>query len=165
MCLMVWIGTARPLPTGTSPEPSEKADLYCVEAVPADAAIRSRFSSPQVTYVGSHQGCGCGFNSGELAWQGFERVADAMTLLDAMTDDEREELLAAQRSRVRLRDLVSSALTDGPVELYACWAGDEEAPATREETIDPTWLTELTSPLEEGVRYAVLAEIAELRGS
>ena len=158
MCLMVWIGTvAAVMP---SPEQRNEAALDCVENVPTDAPIRARFASPHVMYVGSHQGCGCGFNSAELAWQGFEWVAEAMALLDAMTDEEREELLAAQRSRVRLRELVCGALAAGPVEIYACWAGDEDAAPTREATIDPTWLTERTSPLEERCRYTVPAQVA-----
>jgi hypothetical protein len=108
-----------------------------------------------VTYVGSHEGCGCGYNSGDLAWQGIDDVADAVALLGAMTDDEREKFLAEQRSRARLWALVSAALGDGPVEVYACWAGNEEVEPTGERTIAPAWLADRTAPPEERVRYRV----------
>ena len=133
MCLMVWVGTVEAVPPVAKPTaPSAEAGYHYVEEVPDDAPIRVRLTSPHVTYVGSHEGCGCGYNSGDLSWQGIEAVADAMDLIEAMTADEREEFLAEQRSRVRLRDLVCTALAAGPVEVYACWAGDEEAPPNGE---------------------------------
>ena len=156
MCLMVWIGTVAAVPPVPKPAtPGTPADYHYVEEVPDDAPIRARLASPHVTYVGSHEGCGCGYNSGDLAFQGIEEVAEAMALLDAMTDHERDELVAEQRSRVRLRNLVTDALAHGPVEIYACWAGDEDAPPDGEKTIDPAWLTDRTAPLEERLRYTL----------
>src|SRR5262249_6607153 len=73
------------------------------------------------------------------------------------TENERDEFLAEQRSRERLRDVVQSALADGPVEVYACWAGDEDAAPVGEETIGPNWITDLTEPFEERVRYRLVA--------
>jgi hypothetical protein len=155
-CLMVWVGTLCPvLPVAKPAEPTAQEGYHYVEEVPADAPIRSRFTTPHVTYVGSYEGCGCGFNSGNLAWQGIDDVADALELLGAMTVDEREEFLAEQRSRTRLRDLVRAALDDGPVEVYACWAGDEDEAPVDERTIAPAWLTDRTAPLGEGVHYSV----------
>ncbi len=109
-----------------------------------------------MTYVGSYERCGCGFNSAKLEWEGFADVADAMTFIDAMTDNEREEFLAEKHSRERLGALVSTALPHGKVELYVCWAGDEGDPPDRVETIETRWLTERLAPLEEGVKYVVL---------
>jgi len=156
MCLMVWIGTASPVsPVAKPTEPTADAGYHYVEEVAVDAPIRARFTTPHVTYVGSHEGCGCGYSSGDLSWQGIDNVADAVALLGAMADDEREEFLAKQRSRDRLRTLVCAALEEGPVEIYACWAGDEEAAPIGEQTIAPARLTERTTPLEERVRYRV----------
>ena len=156
MCLMVWIGTVEPVAAVAKPvDPTAEAGYHYVEEVRADAPIRSRFTTPHVTYVGSHEGCGCGYNSGDLAWQGIEDATDAMALLGAMTEDELEEFIAEQRSRARLRALVSAALGDGPVEVYACWAGDEKVEPIGDRTIAPARLTERTAPLEERVRYRV----------
>jgi hypothetical protein len=160
MCLMVWIGTAAAVPPVAKPtSPSEAAGYHYVEEVRTDAPIRARLASAHVTFVGSHEGCGCGYNSDDLAWQGIDDVVEATSLLGAMTTDEREEFLAEQRSRARLRALVCAALADGPVEIYACWAGDEDAVPCGEETIDPTWLTDRTAPLEERFRYVVTVPV------
>jgi hypothetical protein len=145
------------VPVARPADPSEAASYCCVEEVPTDAPVRARFAAPHVTYVGSHEGCGCGYTSHDLVLQGIEDVGEAMALLGAMTETERDELLAEQRSRERLRDLVSAALADGPVEIYACWAGDEDAAAISEETIALTWITDRTAPFEEGVHYLVVA--------
>ena len=153
---MVWIGTEQPVPPVLpTAEPDLVTGCYEVDEVAADALVRARFTSPHVTYVGSHEGCGCGFNSAQLEWE-FTDVADAMALIDAMTDNEREEFLAEKRSRERLGALVSAALPHGKVEIYVCWAGDEGDPPDCVETIETRWLTERLAPLKEGVKYEVL---------
>jgi hypothetical protein len=159
MCLQVWVGTPRPIATSprrTDPDP-EVGYAYA-EEVAAAAAVRARFTAAHVTYVGSHEGCGCGFQSSGLAFDGVATVAEARVLLDAMTADERAELDAEQRSRERLRALIDDARAYGAVELFACWAGDEVDPeiATRE-VAAPAWLVEQVEPLEERVRYVIAA--------
>lgn len=158
MCLMVWVGTATAVPAVAGPTRHDvDADYYCVEDVAADAPIRARFTSPHVTYVGSHEGCGCGFNSADLLFQGIDMMTEATALLGAMDEEERADLAAEQRSRTRLGALVCAALQHGLVEIYGCWAGDEAEPLSDERTIVPSWLTERTVPIEERVRYRVIA--------
>ncbi|MFI6730880.1 hypothetical protein [Streptomyces atratus] len=108
-----------------------------------------------MTYVGPYQGCGCGFNSSQFEWEGFADAADAMTLIDAMRDEEREEFLAQKHSRECLAALVSEALAHGKVDIYACWAGDESEPPDRIEHIGTDWLTKHLTPLLERVKYTV----------
>jgi hypothetical protein len=159
MCLMVWIGTVQPVggvarPAGESPDSSS----FRTEVEPANARIRECFVSPCVTYVGSHQGCGCGFNSSMMHdREGISAAADAMPLLDALDDPAREDFLAEQGSRAWLRALVSRALADGDVEIYGCWAGDEGGEPVRVETVDVGWFTERVAPIEELVKYVVRA--------
>ncbi len=156
MCLMVWIGTEvpiQPLPAHAEPDPI--TEYFCIEPVAGDAAIRDRFSSTYTTYVGSHQGCGCGFNSGLMEFEGFETEAELGPLIGALLDDEQREYLSERRSRERLHSLVVSALASGPVAVYSCWAGGEGEPATSEETVEAKWLLEKTAPLKEGVLYRV----------
>ena len=158
MCLMVWIGTELGLTPIAHPVEPDPVIGWCrIEEVAQDAPIRARFETPHVTFFGSHEGCGCGFNSGGIEWEGFETVQELLPLLDALREDEREEFLAEQGSRERLRAQVTAALEHGPVEVYGCWAGDEEMPPNGVETIDAAWLTERTAPLEERVKYAVRA--------
>jgi hypothetical protein len=140
---MVWIGTCVPVHTVPKPERTTPgADYSYVEPVPADAPVRARFSLPHVAYFGSHESCGCGYNLGEVAWQGIDLMTDAVALLGAMTEEERSAFLLEQRSRERLRALVEAARVEGPVELFACWAGAEGVPATVTRTIAPTWISE-----------------------
>lgn len=157
MCLMVWVGTEQPVPAvsraedaGTGPD-----GYFTVSEVPPDAPVRGRFPSPHVTYVGSHEGCGCGFNSGALTFEGVESEAELAGLLGALTDEERGEYAAERRSRERLCAIVRAAAVAGPVYVYACWAGDESEPPVAEERPDAGWLLERTAPLEERIRYLV----------
>ncbi|MFJ2810298.1 hypothetical protein [Kitasatospora sp. NPDC087271] len=154
MCLMVWIGTEQPvLPIPCTAGP-QLGTCYCgVREIAADAPVRARFTSPHVTYVGSHEGCGCGFNSSRFEWEGFTDTADAMALVDAMRDEEREEFLAQKHSREFLAALVSAALPHGRVDIYMCWAGDEDEPPDRVESIETRRLTERLTPLQERVKY------------
>ncbi len=159
MCLMLWMGTTHPLPPlprcAPGATPDEVLGYACVDHVPAEAVVRKRFASPHVAYVGSHKGCGCGFESNGLDFDGVETTELAMELLPAMNENEQLEFLAEQRSRAWLRAMVESARTDGPVELFACWAGDECEPALHEHVIDPADLTRTTAPLTERAHYVL----------
>ena len=157
MCLMVWIGTERPVSPILCAVDPHVATCYCaVREIAADEPARGRFTSPHVTYVGSHEGCGCGFNSSQLEGEGFTDVADAMALIDAMRDEERDEFLAQKHSRENLVALLTAALPYGKVDMYVCWAGDEDGPPDRVEGIEVRWLTERLAPLQERVKYTVL---------
>ncbi len=143
---MVWIGTERPI----VPAPAEQS---YADPEPPRRAVRQRMSSPCVTYVGSHEGCGCGFNSSCVEWQGFDDEPELAPLVDALLDDEREKYRAERSSRERLYAIVVAALVDGPVVVHACWAGDEGLPPVAVEHVDASWLLAKTSPLKEGVQY------------
>jgi hypothetical protein len=88
-------------------------------------------------------------------FEGFVAVADVLALSGAMTDEERAEFLGEQRSRERLDAMIREALVDGPVEVYACGAGDEEAAIDREEVVEVGWVVKSVAPLSERVRYAI----------
>jgi len=113
MCMVVYVAADAPLPL-ISWDP--QAPAFHVKALDArDDPVRARFSKPHVYYVGSHEGCGCGFGYGQ--WDGEK------------PDDQR----AAQASVARLADYVAAATrAAGALELYACWDGDQAAePAHR----------------------------------
>jgi hypothetical protein len=153
---MVWIGTSRALPSAPRRrDPDPETGYAFVEEVAGDAPVRARFASPHVTYVGSHEGCGCGYHSGGLAFQSVATVADARALIGAMTDEERAEFAAEQHSRERLRALVERERSCGPVELFACWAGDEIEPAVATRGAECSWLTDQLEPFDERVLYVI----------
>jgi hypothetical protein len=105
--------------------PDDVAGYYQIEPTPPDAPIRSRFTLPFVSMVGSHEGCGCGFNSDDLESQGFHTLGEALELLDAMHLGEREEFDAELASRQRLGDLVADSCRFGRVEVFGSWSGGE----------------------------------------
>lgn len=159
MCLMVWLGSATPLANLMVPEAPDAAagDPY-VKLEPADAPVRAQFEQPYVHYVGSYQGCGCGFCSPEIELEGFDLVADVMSLLPALLEDERSDFLDEQRSREYLTTLVRSALRGGDVEIFSCWAGDEaKAPAVVKD-VPPDYFAAHLNPLDEGAKYWIRHE-------
>lgn len=110
MCMMLYVGTAAPLPEFAD------ADLRVEALGPSNVAVRASFTQPSVQYVGAHTGCGCGFPHvlGETPIEYFEGMFD---------DEDRE---ADVRSTRRLLKLVRSCVDRGEtVELYAVWARDE----------------------------------------
>lgn len=159
MCLMVWLGSANPLVGVSPPEVSEAplGELY-VKPEPADAPVRVQFVQPYVYYVGSHQGCGCGFRSPQLELEGFELVAEVLPLLSALLDDERSDFLDEQRSRELLSALVRSALCEGDVEVFSCWAGDEGKAPTVAKDVSPDYFAAHLNPLDEGAKYRIHRE-------
>jgi hypothetical protein len=97
---MVWLGTERPI----VPAPAEQS---YADPEPPRRAVRELMPSPCVTYVGSHEGCGCGFNSSCVEWQGFDDEPELAPLVDALLDDEREKYRAERSSRERLHAIVA----------------------------------------------------------
>lgn len=107
MCMVVYVGSDQPLPR----QPwDEAAPAFCVTDIPeCDAEVTRHFSKPHVCYVGSHEGCGCGFQSSEFP-----------------EDDDPDDLAVARQQRAHLARLLRVALEQSTtLELYACWSGDE----------------------------------------
>src|SRR5947209_7661574 len=107
MCMMVYIASDYALPTTAWHK--DRPHFHVTELAERDSPVRRQFLKPCVYYVGSHEGCGCGFQYGEYV--GFEDEAD----------------LAIKRdSRRRLAKYLTLALQHQPeVELFACWDGDQ----------------------------------------
>jgi len=110
VCMAIYVASDHPLPTKAWDE--NQPGLFVVE-VPDHDEAREQFSRRHVYYVGSHQGCGCGFSYGRL--QGLE--------------EDPGELAATRASRRGLSDLLTASLAHQvEVEVYACWNGDETIP-------------------------------------
>ena len=127
MCIVVYIASEIPLPTITSTGPVPAFHVIPLES--NDSAVRARFSKPHVYYVGSHEGCGCGFAYG--LWEG-----------------EPEAKAAASKYSVdRLADYLTVATRSaGNIELYACWDGDQN--------LEPLHRIELTPASFGGASFA-----------
>src|SRR5262245_60321836 len=105
MCMTVYIGATEPLDliawNQTAPA-FHVAELHETEVV-----VRTQFNEPYV-YVGSHEGCGCGFQCKNPEWVEEEELAQKRASLDSLAT-----YLSRQLSRV------------ATIQLYACWDGDQ----------------------------------------
>lgn len=119
MCMVVYLAADAPLPL-VSWNPQTPA--FHVRALDANAdSVRVHFSKRHVYYVGSHEGCGCGFSYGQ--WEG----------------EKADDVAAARTSVARFAEYLTAATrAAGALELYACWDGDQAAePAHRLEMRPP----------------------------
>jgi hypothetical protein len=114
MCLMLYVGTATPLPLVSSPE-------LRVEAVPdARSQVRQWFTQPVVHFIGAHTGCSCGFPAviADTPVEYYEGMP--------LDSDDRD---ADLRSVAALLDLLRQTLRDNAlIELYPIGDGDESRP-------------------------------------
>jgi hypothetical protein len=107
--MVVYVASDYPLPTLAWDV--TRPGFHVAELDERGQPVRRHFSKPCVYYLGSHEGCGCGFQYGE--YEGFEDEPD---------------LVAKRQSRRRLVDFLEVALQHQQhVELFACWDGDEGA--------------------------------------
>ena len=119
MCMVFYVGSDHPIPR----QPwNESAPEFHVDDIPEDYAVVTRhFSKPHVCYVGSHEGCGCGFQSSEFPE--FDDPAD---------------LAAKRQQRARLTQLLRAALGKSEtLELYTCWSGDESKEVESRDVVVP----------------------------
>ena len=110
MCMLVYVASDYQLPTLAWDE--NHPNFHVSELSAREEPVRRQFSKPCVYYVGSHQGCGCGFQYGQ-----YEEL-----------EDDPAEITAARDSRQRLAEFLAVALQhQAEVQLFACWDGDQGA--------------------------------------
>lgn len=108
MCWVLYIAADEPLPLRAFD--SEAPAFNVADLTEHELGVRVQFSKPHVYALGSHTRCGCGFDRGQAH------------------PDRLEELAATRASLGALRDYLNEAMrVAGPVELYACWFGDQAA--------------------------------------
>jgi len=98
----------------------EAAPAFYVEEAPPDDAVRARFSHPNVYFAGAHEGCGCGFRYG---------------VYPATDDDDRRAEEQGRESVAKLREYLNDVARAVPVELYACWEGEQALPVEKRSAI------------------------------
>lgn len=102
----------------------EARPAFYVDGVAPDDPVRGRFSMPNGYYLGSHEGCGCGFKYGVMP-AGLE---------------EQEDETKGRASVNALRAYVTKAAVHQPVEVFACWEGEQLLPALAVAQISPEHL-------------------------
>ena len=132
MCVMLYIASEDQLPL----VPFDKDNpAFNVSELPERAiAVRQRFSKSYVYELGSHTGCGCGFQYGYSLVSG-QYFPD--------TESPPAEAQAGLESRRRLALYLRNALAaQESIQLFACWAGDEGREADRQAFLAPEDLIE-----------------------
>jgi hypothetical protein len=115
MCLAVYVASSEALPLIAW---NRHAPAFYVEEIKArDRVVCRQFTVAHVYYVGSHEGCGCGFfTEGEVG----------------------EELDRVQENYRRLAEYLREAQRHGAdLELFTCWEGDQTRAPGYRETLTP----------------------------
>jgi len=130
MCLVVYLAASKPLPE-LPWNPAEPA-FHVQSRDDGAARVRGQMTLPHVYYVGSHEGCGCGFDQENGNPGHPEELAATRASLDALA-----------------RYLRAAVLSHDRLELYTCWDGDEELPVEHRLRVqvgsfapDMTWFPE-----------------------
>jgi hypothetical protein len=104
MCLAVYLASSQSIPTS---EWNESTPAFYLQTTAEGEPARKQFSYPYVYYVGSHEGCGCGFSK---------------------DFDFGEDLDASQQDYAALGRLLRDATVRGAkLELFTCWEGEQSS--------------------------------------
>ena len=123
---MLYLGSDRERQTSDWDESNpkfyvEKGDSQFSEKgtpIEATEAVKLNFSKKFVYYVGSHEGCGCGFRQ------------------DGFWMQDEEEIQKTAENQKHLFEYISECLKDeNNIEIYACWAGSENEPTQTKRNI------------------------------
>lgn len=121
MCILVFLGTNCALPL--IPFNSEFPAFWIGIPEPEADTIKQRLNKSFFYEVGSHEGCGCGFNYDDDA-----AILDAESdVPEAVKMDWREAHEASVASVEQLTQYVRLGLQAGSAAVYTCWYGDWEA--------------------------------------
>jgi hypothetical protein len=107
--MVVYLAADAPLPLIDWSD--NRPAFHVTELIPEDYRVRKQFSKPFVYYLGSHHKCGCGFRYGD------QPLSSA---------DDRQEDRDARDCVAALSTYLEAAVRHGPVEIFACWDGDQE---------------------------------------
>jgi hypothetical protein len=126
MCFAIYIGTTTTQTTGAFV--ANQTDLYLEEPGKDKEVIglRPKFKNRHIYYVGSYQGCSCGF------------AYDPSDPKEQDDDDDKEEEGRALKSVIALVSLIRNLTKFDNVEFYCCWEGDWEEPIEKRLEVDIT---------------------------
>ncbi|MBL9147327.1 MAG: hypothetical protein JNM94_01405 [Phycisphaerae bacterium] len=110
----------------------EAAPGFHIEAIgKINQPVVAVFTEPSVRYVGSHEGCGCGFRN---VWGALDGDSRTMTP-EEFRQGEPEDPDVASSTAALVKLLRSVVERDGRAEVYACWDGDQAYPAVDSKVI------------------------------
>jgi len=127
MCFQLYAGTTNPIPRIAWNHGARDISVQSLKEV--EKGIRQHFANPEVQYIGSTTGCGCGFpnvmwqNGGWPHWDDPNEISDPSDIAE---------------DRFNCEGLVNLLRSTGEesVELYGIWSGNEQKPPHAREVID-----------------------------
>lgn len=161
MCLALYLGAERELPTVSS---EETGGLFVVDPIghEDEPMINGVVASPFIYYAGSFEGCGCGFeyeNRGEVfaepdspPLEDPQLRAEVALGSKKMKEDWEKSFQSVGLLRTYLEDVVKG----GPVTLWVTWDGTRETPEDRR-TVTPAFFGGESFHLELFTLYSVVA--------
>ncbi len=111
MCWALYLASDLKMPRIPWDERARRLALLPLDA--SDDVVSGKFSLPNIAYVCSHDGCGCGFmDESESSGEGLRLRLSALS---------------------ELHELLVSMLSSGAIiEMFLCWEGDQGSPIDAE---------------------------------
>ncbi len=140
MCVVCYIATDKKIQEISF---NEKAPAFHIEKEKKVVFHKEVFSLKHIYYIGSHQGCGCGFTSEELPQEVIDNARKLLKKGEEFpwqyweyfkgynTAEQVEETIAERQKEwgdtQKLYNLMAEIVADcGKVECLICWSGTEE---------------------------------------
>jgi hypothetical protein len=134
MCLTVYLASDIPLPLIKWSK--DKPSLHVKGLTPSKDSVKTQFEIPHIYYLGSNEGCGCGF---------FKRGRDGYALK------------SSEENYSQLNVYLKKAKSLGAqIQIYACWDGDENTEPEFRNKIELEHLIESNFEFKENTLYEIL---------
>ena len=111
MCMTLYIATSKPMPTISYNEANPC--LNTQDIAENETSLISVFTKPHLKYVGSDQGCGCGFRHALLDENNWLRV-----------QDETEDIIDNDNHQNLVDFIAGNNKGEASIEIFSCWDGD-----------------------------------------
>jgi hypothetical protein len=120
--MMVYIAADNPLPLIKW---EEDVTTFHVSQLSEDQKrVAKQFTKPFLAFAGSYGGCSCGFSYGEFPVE---------------NEDDAKEDAWARKSIKQLSAYLSNLINNGPIEMFACWDGDQESEPEERQSVTPEY--------------------------
>lgn len=140
--MTIYIATDRQLPTIPYDEKDRK--LNTADITSNEKTLKNVFSKSHFKYIGSDQGCGCGFRHALLHNGDWFNVVN------------NEETTFDNSNHVNLVDFISKNISDEKtIEILACWNGDHNESVKFQESIKLTDILDKDFYFKERRLYTV----------
>lgn len=114
MCIMLYIGTTKHIPR--IPWDVNSPSFNTSDISEDEKNIILHFSLPYITYIGSEEGCGCGFRHALL---------EGKQWIPVVSTEDAGIMQSELQNHSYLFDFLNNNLYDEDIiEIYGCWDGD-----------------------------------------